>query len=204
MARPVTRESNPSDRGVANPGAHQTAFERFQAFCKKTHKRTVHEKGVRIGLVGEFMDYSRLDPLLAMTYRLQDDPSWGRTMEDHIRDKFPDFIQGYAFDENYTKYMSMSALNRLQHPLCLGMNQAARARMNAGRQQLVAEYEPSDLPQDTAPNRFHEDYESFAPAPKAPPTSSSSSSAPPKGGGTGKQPQVWGDGNWHGWSNRQW
>ena len=45
MSRPVSRPSNPRERGVRNSTVHQNPFEKWSAFCKKQHVRTTKAKG---------------------------------------------------------------------------------------------------------------------------------------------------------------
>ena len=85
------------------------------------HKNTVAEKGVRVALEEpeRRLFYDKKDPLRAMVYRGRDDPTWRDTMENVVRNHYPEFIRGYDFDEEFLQFMSENALWRAEHPLVL-------------------------------------------------------------------------------------
>ena len=134
-------------------------------------------------------------------------------MEAHVRDVYPQFIDGYEFDEDFLVFVAENALYRMNHPLMLRMTPEQRARMTAGRNQTFSKIEPSNGPQDTPPLHQHPDYRKVkygdvmdtVPPPPVPASSSSSSSkgtAPKSAGkgkgsckgtftGKGKQQDVW-------------
>ena len=158
------------------------------------HDNTVAKKGVRKAFAEPelWLHYDKKDPRHAMKYRGRDDPTWFEQMEGHVRKTYPEFIEGFAFDEDFLLFMSERALHRQANPLNLPMTPEQRARMISGRTQLHSE--PVDRSigfGDTTPLTSHPDYHQAkfgnAASSVPPPPPQPKSSGIGKGRGKGKK-----------------
>ena len=205
--RPVSRPSNPTERGVHKKVSHQTIEEQFTAYCKKHVKRIVMEKGCHLSDSDPPIVhyYDKMPVEGALVARCHDDPGYKRMIEAFVRTNFPEFIGlDQPFDDEFISYMTLQGLERWGNPLVLNMGKRRRRAMNLGQVQVYSERQPGTTAHDTAPLRehpnFHETYSSAQ-------SSSSSRPAANKGRGKGKaqtRDQQWSDSQWRGWYDRGW
>ena len=187
--RPRVRDSNPGQRGVANPTVHQTNHEQFDGYCFNLMWKTQHHKGCKIrpdlDLPAEivFLRAADCEPRHALRERSRLDSLWLKNVSDHVHNFFGDYFADMqtTFDEDFLIFMAERGIYRQQNQLGLTMTRDNRDRMNRGQ---VETFHTPVRGAPTPPLRQHPGYSTlptgtaWAGVPKPPP--------PVKGKGSGK------------------
>ena len=136
--------------------------------------------------------FNTCDPIEALCRRSHVDLHWATGLRDVIYEKYPEYLEGNEFDDEFLLMMGRRAIFRRDHPLGLVMSRESRDRMNRGRTQGYTVPGPKGPGQNTPPVRSRPDYDSARisaamrnvpppppPARSARPARSSSTGPPP-------------------------